>query len=164
MRQILCFAFISVFIVNSVFAGELRGGLTVGNFSTQFQKAIKSLNLPITVSKGKCGKKVLATCQYQTSSKIAFIVAGAGKQRPATSVTLVFGKGSDGENFIFDLGAMVIAVDPKLSPNERGKIITNTVLVVLKKGSGTEKVVKNGITYTATLSDVVGLWFIAERK
>lgn len=90
------------------------------------------------------------------------------EDRSVTSITIMSSGGGDGistgVNILTAMGGLFTAIDPSITPDERGAIIKK--LGILEKGNikdGYKKrVIVKGIKYWITVSETLGVWFGAE--
>ncbi|MCL9804488.1 hypothetical protein NAT51_03080 [Flavobacterium amniphilum] len=119
----------------------------------------------IKTSSGKDNETFSATL----NSHIGLIMQINKEDKSLRSVMMI-GQGdgttNSGLNIIMVMGGVIAAVDPALSPNERGKILKD--IGILDKDFDVNNVegstIKNGVKYFINGSDQIGIMFGAETS
>ena len=161
--RILVLSVLFLLSAGNAHSQDLRQGLTLDSFAAELSKAVKTLQADIAIGEQMCGPPQDGLCIYTLAGEIRLLVKADGGSKTLRQVILVRHHSPDISNFALSARVLIAVVDPSASADQRTGIVQAALLEATSNSSGDSEFKFNGIRYSATVDEDVGMWFVARR-
>lgn len=162
-RFIALFGVLFVTCITITSAAPLNNDLTVENFGMEFSLTTMDLGVPVRAVQTKCDDAANHICQYVTDGQIALMATDDEQADLATDIVMIFAGGSDPDEILPTMAGIITTVFPNISANDRGKIVKETLLRATTEKLPKATYTHEGVKFTMTISDAIGIMFLVAR-
>lgn len=109
--------------------------------------------------------EVKNTFTYMFSQHIGLVGVVNKSDEALASITAIYDRQEDAINFMLVMGATIYAINPELTPDDRGQILEDLGLMDENADltNLSNNTIRNGVKYWINASDVTGIMFGAEN-